>query len=345
MKKIIKYSVLLTILTLSSCEEFFVREVTIDTLNEKEMLVMHSTYNTASDGGKVNIYLSHSTLVTKDLTHTGNTYINNMMYVTDATVKVRVNDTWYDAPFVSNKQYSVTIPSIQPEDEMEIVASHPDYETVSAIQKVPHNISGRIVSSKMLPNRWVEFELEIDPYTGSEDDIIGIQLYDAYLMKDKQTYELNRIYSEDNIFASVVNLMASGYYGAYTNEKLYISAKELKQKRTIHCFVDRSWWYNKSTDFSMSTYNITLNLCAFNKDTYRYDISLLKYSEEYDLNAPSGLADSNDYSENFMEEMMEELAEMLGTQEPTQIYSNVNGGLGYFLTQSTCTINTYGITP
>lgn len=322
------------VLSLTGCEEMFVREIDFTAEKEPEMLVLSGSNLI---GLPPAFHIFHSFF----FGHTPPTP-KNVGGVSDAEVTIRVNSGEWMQLFPSSANgYSYsrladgsTAPALMPLDTVEINVSHPEYPTLTGYQVMPDYVNGRYVSIHVQPNFWVDITIELDPYQGNEDDVIGITFTDGTISltgpntKKPLTLQITGLYSVDPVFAKAINMSSGGYYGAMMDDPLFFPASELQQARQIHLIADAQWggrnkdWYNHCDLKSM-----TLNLRAYTRDAYLFTQSkrLLLDREEY-LAPPSDIEDAD---ENIMQDILDDLKEVLGDQEPVQVYTNVQGGLGH----------------
>ena len=144
-----------------------------------------------------------------------------------------------------------------------------------------------------------------------------------------EQYKLNTLYSNDIVFAEAENASTQGYFGA-TSGYLYFPASELKEPRRIQLFVDTYQLQGARQYDSVEAKQLTIQATAFTYSAYRFEVSMRSSYYDDALPPPTGLP----YQENIMEQVMVAIQSMLGDQEPKQVYSNVENGLGHIEAQS-----------
>lgn len=323
MKHLLKYILLSAVLTvITGCKEMFIHELDFQRETDPEMLVLL---------GKEMVYYSPTITVThsyffdrKDKSYTDN-------YISDAAVTMRLNGKDYSMNHTSSGKYQCQeLFWLQPLDTVEFTVTHPDYETATARQVLPGIVNSSLASYEFQSNYWVVFDLDFAPYHGNADDVIGIKAYAQVEATQKwtqrvDTLDLEYTYSNDIVFAEAQNLSAEGYYGAKT-ELLYFPASALQQSKRIRCFADRNWKLEtKNLYENVRLIYLQVDVHACSHDAYLYNKSLYIYRYNFSLPAPSGLPQNDG---TIMDQIMDAMEEMLGEQEPRQVYTNVDGGLG-----------------
>lgn len=328
--KPIRHIVLIVLLAaLTSCEEMFVREIDFTAEAEPEMLVLSSN-NVVGLSPAVVLY------------HTfffGHSRGKSKGEVSDAEVSVRLNHGEWIRLHTKTKGQSamynwVTDSTVGPRlnalDTVEYVITHPLYATITAQQVMPARAEAKVVKWELMPNYWLDITIEFEPYYGNADDVIGIR-HDGGTLKattGKQTRNLaiKNIYSNDVVFAEAQNLEAQGYYGAPMSYYLFFPSSILKNKKQIHIIADCGLSSKAMSQYeSVSFESITLGIGSCTYETYLYEQFVRQY-KRMQLSAPSGFAEGED---NIMAEILEGISEMLGDQEPVQVYTNIQGGLGH----------------
>lgn len=333
MKRLLLHTIFLLFLVamLAGCEDLFIREINFEAETEPQMMVIEGLENI---GFTPNIRVRHSYFFGTAPESSRETGI-----LKDAEVKIRINSSEWMQLITNGYDYSYNLlsdstrpPYLHSFDTIELMVSYPDYQTVTARQIMPSYISASVVSWEILPNYWMDIMLELKPYQGNPDDMIGICLeggeMDVYVGKRKvNPLNFRAIYSNDAVFAEAANPIAGGYYGATTNQFLFLPASALQQTRQIHLIADCYFGGDKGRYTQAKLKEASLNVSAYTYDTYLHTQSLQLYKGEFErLEPPSGLDSSE---ENFMDEILDDIKETLGQQEPVQVYSNINNGLGF----------------
>ena len=141
-----------------------------------------------------------------------------------------------------------SMPILRAGDTVEITASHPDYQAVSAQLTMPGQVRCTVSKTEVLPTEQILFQLDLDAYEGNEDDVIGIladgviERYWATTSGTSEQYppeilQLKDLYSNDIVFAEAENASTQGYFGA-SSGYLYFPASELKEPRSIQLLLD-----------------------------------------------------------------------------------------------------------
>lgn len=322
----------------------FYREVDFTVEGENEMLVVSSEYP-IGEAFSTRIY--HSSLATKALSKDG-----SRTGIGDADVRVRANSgAWQrmyslsDKPFYYMKDSADQPVYFRPLDTVEMYVSHPRYPAVSVRQVLPGKTAGRVVRCYPMQEGWIALDIELDPYHGNPDDMIGIGiLIGSALMAnksdtaDKRTEILNLeyIYSTSADFAQAQNLQSEGYYAGSGSEFLFLPASALQDTLRLSLFAD-GWWLNNQTHyFNRENYYpvgvryLTLEVRAYTHDSYMYEV-FRRNTTGVMLPPPTGVPTRD---ENFVQEILDEIASALGGQEMIPPFTNVEGGLGCFRTYS-----------
>ena len=321
----------LTVLTaLTGCEDMFYREVDFQGETEPEMLVVTGSWML---NGRPTVLVSHSYFFDR-------TDKRKDDWINDAQVSVRVNGHPYDLSWQSDNNYAnYSMPILRAGDTVEITASHPDYQAVRAQLVLPGQIRCTVSKTELLPTHQIAFQLDFDAYEGNEYDVIGIMAngviegswtatYGAQKNKTEQ-YQLNTVYSNDIVFAEAENASTQGYFGV-TSGNLYFPASELKKPRSIQLFVDTYQLQGARQYDSVEAKQLTVRVLACTYSAYRFEVSMRSSYYDDALPPPSHLP----YQENIMEQVMVAIQSMLGDQEPKQVYTNVEGGLGHVEAES-----------
>ena len=329
MKKIFIPYYLFLLFFLTGCEEMFYREVDFKIEGEEEMLVLE-TENIV--GHSPNILVNHTFLF-----GTGRDESNGA--VLDADVSLRINNgEWMPlyrygfSPAYRILADSTKAPKIQALDTVEIAVSHPKYASVTARQIMPNTIKAEMTECEIMNNGWVSATLRLDAYTGNPDDMIAIRLDSGVVqMTNKRTGKIfnnkfKAIYSTDPVFAEAQNLQAAGYYGGNQGQELFFPASALREPIEIHLIADCARGIDKENyrDVRIRDLNLTVRACTY--DYYLYEQFHRAYKETW-LPEPSGIPSQEG---NIMEEILETVSETLGQQEKVAVYTNVEGGLGYW---------------
>lgn len=260
-------------------------------------------------------------------------------YIPDAAVTMRLNGKDHSMEHTSGGDYQCKESLwLQPLDTVEFVVTHPNYETASARQVLPGLVHSTLASYELQSNYWAVFDLDFDAYQGNADDVIGIKAFAKLKATQKWTQRVDTLdseytYSNDIVFAEAQNLSAEGYYGAKT-ELLYFPASALEHPKRIRCFADRNWTQDMKDQYkNVELLYLQVDVHSCSHDAYLYNKTLYNYRYSFTLPAPSGLPKKDG---TIMDEIMESLSEMLGEQEPRQVYTNVDGGLGCVTGQILC---------
>ena len=333
MKYLWKYILLSVVLTMmTGCnEEIFIRELDFQGDTEPEMLVLKGT----EWGNSVpRLIVSHSFFFDRQDKSPNNDHVS------DAAVTMRLNGKDYTMAHTSYGQYFCTDNSVQIRalDTVEFTVTHPKYATATARQIMPGIVHSTLASYELQSNYWAVVDLDFDAYQGNADDMIGIRVYGQVeatqrITQRKDTLSLDYTYSNDIVFAQAQNLSVEGYYGT-TRDILYFPASALQQPKRIRCFADRYWTQKTKNQYkNVRLIYLQVDVYSCSHDLYTYNKSLSQYKYTNYLPAPSGLPQKEN---TIMDDIMDELEEVLGEQEPRQVYTNVNGGLGCVTGQILC---------
>lgn len=315
---------------LTGCEDIFVRQIDFQGETEPEMLVLTGDFQV--DAVPL-VMVAHSFFFDRT-----DKYAKD--WITDAEVSLSINNRRYALTHRDNGVYAnSSIPPLQPLDTLEIVATHPLYATATAKQVMPAQVHSAVVSYELLPTNQMTVQIYLDAYHGNADDVIGIKA-NAMLRgifthsygngrpdrTDTLHIKLNTIYSNDIVFAEAENASIEGYYGAYSDQYLYFPASALKEPKRLQVLLDNYQlrWEREYDTVEPVRLEVEVIACTFSE--YRFVQSTRnRYYTKY-LPAPSNMPEQE---ENIMQEIMDAIQESLGEQEPVQVYTNVEGGLGH----------------
>ena len=208
--------------------------------------------------------------------------------INDADVQIKAdNGTWHRLPLLDNEgRYGIRLKSAAT-DSIVLKVSHPDYGTAYGCQSVPKPIKAKVKEAKTTDND-IKITLDLDRYTGKEDDIIllsaALPCYAvstdsrSTTITDEQTGEAyygdsirltvirtdnHNLTSEDYIF----NELQKAHNGTYTSRCLMIKASQLKEATTLSFSCPIESIYKPGDE-------IEITLQTVNYDTYRYFLSL-----------------------------------------------------------------------
>ena len=331
MRKNLPYIVTALVMTvLTGCEDMFYRRIDFNGETEPEMLVLTGDFRLDE---RPLVVVSHSFFFDR-------TDKKDQDWITDAEVSLGINGQRYALGYSGNGVYTNTaIPVLLPLDTLEIVATHPNYATATARQVMPAQIHSAVASYELLPTNQMSVQIDLDAYHGNADDVIGIKA-NAMLRgifthsygngrpdrTDTLHIKLNTIYSNDIVFAEAENASVEGYYGARNEYYLYFPASELKEPKRLQVLLDNYQlrWEREYDTIAPEHLEVEVTACTWSE--YRFAVSTRgRYYTKY-MPAPSNMPEQE---ENFMEEIMDAIQETLGDQEPVQVYTNVEGGLGH----------------
>lgn len=335
---------MVALVSLSGCRDMFYREVDFTVEGENEMLVVSSEYHTG-EYFSANIY--HSSLATKAISSDGTT-----SGVRDAEVRVRANSgAWRrlyshpDKPYYYMKDSADYPVYFHPQDTVEMYVTHPRYPTATVRQILPGKVDGRLLGCYPMQEGWIALDIELAPYHGNPDDMIGIGILNGTALMankvdttDKQTrsFNLEYLYSTSADFAQAQNIQSEGYYAGSGEEFLFLPASALEDTLRVALFAD-GWGgsnyighVNRENYYPVSVSNLTLELRAYSHDSYLYEM-FRRNTTGVTLPPPSGIPTRD---ENIVQEILETLASVLGGQEMIPPFTNVEGGLGCFRTYS-----------
>ena len=313
---------------LTGCEDIFVRQIDFQGETEPEMLVLTGDFQV--DAVPL-VMVAHSFFFDRT-----DKYAKD--WITDAEVSLSINNRRYALTHRDNGVYAnSSIPPLQPLDTLEIVATHPNYATATAKQVMPAQVHSAVVSYELLPTNQMTVQLDLEPYQGNDDDVIGIRAYAVLhgiwtrsygnqTRTDTAIIRLNTIYSNDIAFAEAENASIEGYYGAYSDQYLYFPASALKEPKHLQLLIDSYQLRWSRTYDTVEPVRLEVEVIACTFSEYRFVQSTRnRYYTKY-LPAPSNMPEQE---ENIMQEIMDAIQESLGEQEPMQVYTNVEGGLGH----------------
>lgn len=329
-KSLLHIAAVLVLSVLTGCDDMFYRQIDFNGETEPEMLVLTGDFRLNSIPV---VMVSHSFFFDR-------TDKKDKDWIEDAEVSLSINGKHYALRYREGGIYTNTdMPVLQPLDTVEIVATHPNYATATARQVMPAQIHSTVSSYEMLPTRQMTVQIDLDAYQGNADDVIGIRANGLLRATFTRSYgnsrpdrtdtlhiKLNTVYSNNVVFAEAENASVEGYYGAPENNYLYFPASELKEPRRIQLLLDNYQlrWERPYNTIEPERLEVEVMACTWSE--YRFVQSTRsRYYLKY-LPSPSNMPEQE---ENFMEEIMDAIQETLGDQEPVQVYTNVEGGLGH----------------
>ena len=293
-------------------------------------------------------------------------------FLSDASVRMRFNDgEWHTAAYdTDSKQYLVADYTLSVGDRIELEVNHADLGTATATQTVPLPVTISAVHTtdlypEITENGWVQFALDIAPYTGASDAFVGIRLrsgaftclttkevrsketgydqqyggtsanvtYDTVTVLD--TVPLTFLYGTGEMWSNTLNTRAQvgKYYGVMSPNYLYLPVTQLAQPRRIALFADQDWNFRILRQDSMRLLNLSIDV-----DVFSYDYCLYRALAEtpglYDdglVKAPTGEDSGGGYDNDYdyyVDEILSGITS-LGSQEGIQTYTNINGGIGH----------------
>ena len=255
--------------------------------------------------------------------------------VTDAKVEIKRGDRpWQTMKYATLDQgYVLALDDkLKAQETIEIRASHPDYETVSAKQITPWN-EGKftVLDFNGMPNTvlqmknlrmknasYVEVTLVLPEYYPVKDSSITLSIsvncdYKYTYKSGNSTHSyLNSstmIQSMDKLFATGDNEYSGGLYKS--NYELFF-APGFEQPAKV--LTIRIPYYDKGIKDGVLTIK-TLEICcnAYTLDAYMYRKSMIDALNQYGGNGA---------------DIGNTISGLLGFEEPVQVYSNVKGGYG-----------------
>lgn len=316
--------ILLTTFLLTACE----REIDFDGEIEKPKLVMHAE---VGEGDTiVQCFVSRSSFFLEDMTYNWDEYL-----MPDAVTQLQRGGQEWQTMTWSDKDKAFILLLATPLKAGETInlrASYPDYETITAQQTVVNKPFMQI-----LPDYWRNpakhyfgISVILTAYPQDVDVVLGFSAecrYNIYTKKDSQTVVwrgmTTRIMSDDAIFASEGN--------AYSTEQRYNSRHELffkpgyEHTKMVELHIPYQYpdeGDDRETEILVA--ELDMHFHAHSRDSYLYWTSVYA-------------AFGNGGDEDF--DLGREVGSMFGTEEEVQIYTNINGGYGMFAATSQYTVN------
>lgn len=369
--------ILLLAVLLTACR----KEITYDGDAFDPLLVVSS--NMCADSALC-CYLTATTSTYGDFP-TDSLYQRSKNYVTDATVQMRINGgAWLPTTYKDNR-YMVEGVQAQAGDRIDLKVENSGYDKASATEQVPEKLTITAVhTADRYPvandSGWVQFALDIAPYSAEDSAYIGIKLiggsficvkqkvqrvservddgaghfyytdrYDTTAVRD--TVALNYLYSSGERWNMYLNNHALGspYYGVDKGEWMYLSTAQAREGLSLDLFAEHCWDYEQIAGLdSIEVQNLQLEIRTFSLNHIRYltTIERNKGRSGY-IRLPSFTEYDDQYDDeeefDIIEELLELLAElsMLGGQEGVTIYSNVDGAIGCVRAYTTQTVEVY----
>ncbi len=295
--------------------------------------------------------------------------------LSDAIVRMRFNDgEWHTAAYnTDRKQYLIADYTLSVGDRIELEVRHADLGTATATQTVPKPVTVSAIHTtdlypELTENGWAQFALDLDPYTGDDNALLGIRLnkgaftclttkevrneetgydsqygdtythvtYDTVTVLD--TVMLEYLYARGEIWNNALNRLSrvGKYYGVTPAGCLYIPAAQLRQSQRLELFADQYRDFKVLRQDSMRLLYLSVDVDVFSYDYYMYRALVrTTRSVSYGGNKPpTGETDDggSDYDYDFDIDYILSAITSFGDQEGVQTYTNINGGIGHFAT-------------
>ena len=218
-------------------------------------------------------------------------------------------------------------------DTVRLHISHPVYGEAWATQIVPAEVQMTVKEVSRNKYNQILFDCTFAPYTGADDDVIILRLdsvlLSAYTIKrhffsTDTTYLYNNrtlLYSSNPIFGYLHNAKTlSGYYGG---REIYIRGAELRETKTVSCFVD--YFIGESTtDLHIDTMYAAITTRSVTADCYLYAQSLASVrGYRASVQEPSSISsESNEGEYTITFDDLSEMVDELGSLEGTLLYTN-----------------------
>lgn len=283
-------------------------------------------------------------------------------YLDDAIVEMQINDgEWqpltaeiYDEHYTAAYGIEYDLKAcrfvsdyvLQPSDKVSIRVHHNDYPNVATVtQTMPHFAAAEVVLLDTLPaEKMAEYKLTMPAYPASDDCLMNISatMYAharTIAIDDTTTYRYThwRIYSKDARFAQYDKLTQSISYGYYAGCSLGLYAPPATEPATITLRSDYDSG-RRSNDWHTPTEadSVVITVSMVSHDDYLNNSSLMNAgvfprTTQYVISDPY-LEDNQGYG---MQQTMESMFNMLGRLEGSQVYDNIEGGIGHVTTAAT----------
>ena len=325
---------MVAVVSLSGCEEMFYREVDFTVEGEQEKLVV----NSKCEINKYSFFLT----VTHSKIATDSRIRPDSLFVNDARVSVRVNSNKWQNLYNTTGRVGYAFPDsadtrkglvLSPLDTVDIHVTHAVYPPAHVRQVVPGQVNARIVQTTPMQEGWMGIVLEIDPYHGNTDDVIGITIQGGQMLMRHKTsndtthLDLGFLYSTDPIFSYLDNIRIESYYGGTGSLHLFLPSSAVQKPLRVSLIADGLWRNQRESRDHYAPVGVSdlkLEVSAHTADSYRYTQYWLN-TQVVRINPPYGIPVNNS---DFMQEILEEIAGALGGQEPVPAISNVEGGFG-----------------
>lgn len=225
----------------------------------------------------------------------------------------------------SDKAFVLKVSPLQVGETIRVRASHPDYTSIAAEQKVVYKplcwvqfYNGQ--ENTLMYNkrkRYIELNMLPQNYILTDDVTLGFCVTCQYSLKRKTHPDVmhntsTSLQSFDEIFASADNIYSSEV-GFNSRFELFLMPGYPNAKLTelrIPLSGPANW-----EDYELSVEELNIRFSAHNEDSYLYRKSMYAAFE-------SGRGDEADIGAV--------MNDMLGSEEPVQIYTNIANGYGIF---------------
>ena len=226
----------------------------------------------------------------------------------------------------ADKAFVLKVSPLQVGETIRVRASHPDYTSIAAEQKVVYKplcwvqfYNGQ--ENTLMYNkhkRYIELNMLLQNYILTDDVTLGFCVTCQYSLirntfpPDIKLITSSYLQSFDEIFASADN-MYSSEVGFNSRFELFLMPGYPNAKLTelrIPLFGPANW-----EDYELSVKELNIRFSAHNEDSYLYRKSMYAAFETGRGDEPDIGAVMND---------------MLGSEEPVQIYTNIANGYGIF---------------
>lgn len=225
----------------------------------------------------------------------------------------------------AEKAFVLEVSPLQVGETIRVRASHPDYTSIAAEQKVVHKplcwvlfYNGQENTlSYIKRNRYIELSILPQNYILTDDVTLGFSVTCQYSLKRKTNPDImhntsTSLQSFEEIFATADN-MYSGEVGYNSRFELFLMPgypNAIHTELRIPLSGPANW-----EDYELTVEELNIRFSAHSNDSYLYRKSMYAALE-------SGRGDGVDIGAV--------MNDMLGLEEPVQIYTNIANGYGIF---------------
>lgn len=282
-------------------------------------------------------------------------YYADRHYLADATVEMRIDDgAWlplHPEPYMSDGCYYTCDRILETGEKVTIRVQHKDFHDVATVsQRIPAFPHAIISLGQYTPDdTTIPFTIELPAYAGDSTDLLRITAityvheyltrYDYYsqnTVTDTTETQYPYVYSQDFRFAPYDKMnkrLSSNYFGAGLFG-LYTAVPMQPTQYAMRAVVNGKYYYSTSSTPTIDS--IVVNVAAVSRDEYLNAASIraARYYN-YDERVPDYFSTQESTDMTDIIEIIQDIFDEMGNMEATQLYDNVDGGIGHVSSATT----------